>query len=140
MNQLTAPARDFFNYTIVCEKCKKNYQQIKVPLSIFDNDGNCSLTDQEKLSDHWSYFCFVCLKKNTIDFEKVVNKNTILFLKRKLNLTHRASAIEKELLKINQEIEETKKFIEQNQLEMQLINFHLSNIKLWFFYFCILIR
>ena len=129
MEQITAPAEDFFSYTLVCS-CKKYYKTIKIALSCFDDEGNCSLTEQEKLDGKWRFFCFDCEKINSTDFCKIINKTTVKFLKRKVFLTTRLRSISKELEKINNEIEETLFSLEKNKSETELITFHLKNIKL----------
>ena len=129
MEQIIAPAEDFFTYTLLCN-CRKTFKTIKVTLSIFDDEGNCSLTEQEKMADKWRFFCCDCEKFNSIDFCNFINKTTVKFFKRKVILTSRLLSIAKEIDKINDEIKETLLLLEKNKLETELITFHLTNIKL----------
>ena len=119
----------FLLNTLLCD-CKKTFKTIKVLLLIFDDEGNCSLTEQEKMEDQWRFFCCDCEKFNCIDFSNFVNKTTVMFLKRKVILSSRLLSIAKEIDKINNEIKETLFLLEKNKLETDLITFHLSNIKL----------
>ena len=121
--------QEFFYYTLLCCKCKKTYRSIKVDLSIFDNDGNCSLTELERMEDRWRFYCLDCNEFNCIDFNTFVNKTTILVLKKKVSLSWRLVTIAKETDKIKDEIEEVLFLLEKNRLETDLVT-SLSKIKL----------
>ena len=120
---------EFFYYIILCRECKKTSRVVRVDLSIFNNDGVCSLTELEKMEDRWRLYCIDCDLFNSINFETFVNKTTILILKRKVTLSWRLVTIAKEIDKIQTEIEEIKFFIEKNKYEHDLI-YSLSKIKL----------
>ena len=121
--------QEYFYYTLLCCKCKKTYRTIKVDLSIFDDEGNCSLTELQRMEDRWRFYCLDCEDFNCIDFNTFVNKTTILLLKKKVSLSWRFVAIAKESDKIKEEIEEVKFLSEKNRLETDLISY-FSKIKL----------
>ena len=104
----------------------------KVDLSIFNDEGVCSLTELEKMEDRWRFYCIDCDLFNSINFDNFVNKTTILLLKKKVTLSWRLVTIAKEIDKIETDIEETLFLIEKNKYENDLI-YSLSKIKLRFF-------
>ena len=121
--------QEFFYYTILCRDCKKTSRVVRVDLSIFNDEGDCSLTELEKMEDRWRFYCLDCELFNSINFDTFVNKTTILLLKKKVSLSWRLVAIAKELDKVQTEIEETLFLIEKNKYENDLI-YSLSKIKL----------
>ena len=113
--------QEYFYYTLPCSKCKKTYRTIKVDLSIFDDEGNCSLTELQRMEDRWRFYCLDCEDFNCIDFNTFVNKTTILLLKKKVSLSWRLVTIAKEIDKIETEIVEIQFLIDKNRLETDLL-------------------
>ena len=112
--------QEYFSYTLLCSKCKKTYRIIKVDLSIFDDEGNCSLTELQRMEDCWRFYCLDCEDFNCIDFN-TFNKTTIFLLKKKVSLSRRLVTITKEMDKVETEIAEIKFLIEKNRLETDLL-------------------
>ena len=77
--------QEFFYYTILCHDCKKTSRVVRVDLSIFNDEGDCSLTELEKMEDRWRFYCLDCELFNSINFDTFVNKTTILLLKKKVS-------------------------------------------------------
>ena len=79
---VNSPSQNFFNFTLLCSNCKKNQKTFKIPLSRYDKNGNCILSKEEKEDDKWFFFCCYCGSNNRIDFSKICNRMTVLFLKK----------------------------------------------------------
>lgn len=82
MSSKTSKSYSFFNFTQVCRGCKKGYQNFKIDLSNYDEDGKNKI----QLSEIYGKFSFICCKcrlLNLLNFDELCSQETILFLKKR---------------------------------------------------------
>ena len=70
-----------FNYFLLCSTSKyKEGKKIKISLDSHDDNRNCLLKDKEKRE--FVFLCKNCCAINFINFESIINKDTLKFVKR----------------------------------------------------------
>ena len=74
----------YFNFTKICSACCGGQKTFKIPLSTYDDDGQCKLTIEQKKD--FSFVCRLCGHLNELDFIKICNDQTAKVLKRKVDL------------------------------------------------------
>ena len=70
--------KEYFVYLKLCP-CHKDVKNSKNYLSIYDENGNCVLSKEER--EKFSFTCLFCETFNEINFEENCNKDTVQLLK-----------------------------------------------------------
>ena len=76
VNSLTP---DFFNFTKICSTCNGDMKTFKIPLSAYNKNGQCILTEKEK--EKFDFVCMVCGSHNPLNFLSICNKYSTNFKK-----------------------------------------------------------
>ena len=71
------------NITQVCRDCKSYYETFEVDINkYYDENGKRKIKTQE-LFEKFSFICRRCDLLNILSFDKICNRETILFLREK---------------------------------------------------------
>ena len=71
----------YFIYTLTFKKIRYNHiESFKINLSCFDSNARCLLSVTEK--DKYSFVCSNCKIFNFVNFDIIVNKYTIEYLRK----------------------------------------------------------
>ena len=65
------------NYFIICST---NGCKVGKKIDRYDNNGSCSLKKEEK--KEFVFLCKICCEINFINFELIINKETLKFIKK----------------------------------------------------------
>ena len=66
-----ALAPDFFSFTKIGSICNGDMKAFKIPLSAYDKNGQCILTEKEK--EKFDFVCMVCDLHNPLSFLSMCN-------------------------------------------------------------------
>ena len=71
---------DYFTFTKICSTCSKTQKTFKVPLSVYDADGQCRLTIEQKKA--FSFVCGVFGWLQGLDLSTICDEQTVRWLKK----------------------------------------------------------
>lgn len=103
-----------FSFTQLCRQCKEDFKTFKIELSCYEEEsGKCCLSNNE-IFENFSFVCRSCGLMNILDFDKLCNKETVLYLKKGE--------------KLNKRIEETINNLIQIKIEKLIITTSLNSL------------
>ena len=122
----------------VCDNCCKHWKDFKIPLGVYDDNGNCMLTFEQALE--FSFKCH-CEHINEVDFMKACSPSTVVYLKKRAELDRIIRENEIKIYKVQKEKEEMQLTLcELNQLKIKKEIDFLKNFKIDLQVFCVLFR
>ena len=88
-----------FSFVQICRQCKEDFKTFKIKLSCYDESGKCNLSNNE-IFENFTFVCRNCDLMNILDFDKLCNKETVLYLRRGEKLNKRIEETINNLIQI----------------------------------------
>lgn len=70
------------NFAQGCRDCRKYYQVFKVDINKYYDDKGKSKVEAKEIIENFSFTCKKCGLFNALDFDKLCDKETVLYLRK----------------------------------------------------------